>query len=280
MARPDTGTERVMGPSRAFRGLSWLAEAVDFDAAADELYAANREDFVARRGELARQAAQDGDRTLSNRVKALRKPTVAAWLVNRVVRDEPGRAAKLAELGASLRTAHEQLAGDRVRELSERRRALQTALVDRAREAGGDPSRTVLDEVASTFDAVAADEEVGGEVLAGRLTVAVTSDGGWPLPDTAAASTPAAGRASRPRRGKPKEERSPAAQAAEQAVESAREALARAEREDQVAHDETERLRAAWESARSRAAETGERLADAREDLAAAQREARRRTGG
>ncbi len=257
---------------------------MDFDAAADELYAANREDFVARRGELARQAIQDGDRALADRLKTLRKPTVAAWLVNRIVRENPGQVAELAELGASLRTAHEELAGDRVRELSQQRRALRTALVERAREADGNPSQSVLDGVESTFDAVATDEEVGREVLAGRLTVAVTAGGGWPLPDAGAVSSPPAAQSPRPRRGKSEQERSKpdrqkAVRAAQQAVESAREALANAEREDQNARNEVERLRTEWERASKQAAETSKRVADARDDLAVAEREAERASG-
>src|SRR5689334_16086142 len=99
-------------------------ERVDLASVADELYSLPPAEFTARRGALAAQAKKDGDRALAGEITALRRPAVAAWLVNRLVRDRPELLAELAELGAQLRAAHRELAGDQLRELSARRQSL------------------------------------------------------------------------------------------------------------------------------------------------------------
>lgn len=62
---------------------------MDFEEAADALYAASAADFIATRNELAKQLKADGDQLGSTRLKAMRKPTVAAWVANLVARDDP-----------------------------------------------------------------------------------------------------------------------------------------------------------------------------------------------
>ena len=59
---------------------------MDFEEAADALYAAPAADFIATRNELAKQLKADGDQLGSTRLKAMRKPTVAAWVANLVAR--------------------------------------------------------------------------------------------------------------------------------------------------------------------------------------------------
>ena len=51
---------------------------MDFEEAADAVYAAPAADFIATRNELAKQLKADGDALAATRLKALRKPTVAA----------------------------------------------------------------------------------------------------------------------------------------------------------------------------------------------------------
>src|SRR5437764_8972269 len=60
-------------------------ERMDLDSVADALYALAPEEFTAARDEAANKA----DPTLKKAIKALRKPTVAAHAVNRLVRDQP-----------------------------------------------------------------------------------------------------------------------------------------------------------------------------------------------
>lgn len=147
-----------------------FSETVDFDAVADELYGVPREEFIRTRNA---RAAEAKDRSLAARIKALRKPTLAAWLVNRLARERPDDLAELAALGQELRTAHEELAGGRLRELSVRRRETVDALTLAAREIGRESglgvSDTVTDQVHATLQAALAGGEAADLVMAGRL---------------------------------------------------------------------------------------------------------------
>ena len=55
----------------------------------DALYALPLERFTPERDALAKELAADGDRPGADRVKALRKPVVAAWAVNALAREDP-----------------------------------------------------------------------------------------------------------------------------------------------------------------------------------------------
>src|SRR5690348_12379086 len=89
---------------------------VSIDDVADRLYALPPEDFVAARDEAAQQA--DGSERSS--IKALRKPTVAAYVVNRLARDRRDDVESLVVLGDDLRNA--MTSGGDIRGLSEERR--------------------------------------------------------------------------------------------------------------------------------------------------------------
>jgi hypothetical protein len=63
-------------------------------------------EFTAARGALVKEAKDAGEHTASESLKALRKPTLAAWLANQLVRTEPDQVNELTELGDQLRQAH------------------------------------------------------------------------------------------------------------------------------------------------------------------------------
>jgi hypothetical protein len=150
---------------------------MDFDAVAEELYAGPREAFIATRAERAAEAKKDGDAELARRIKELRKPSIAAWLVNRLARQHADELADLAELGEQLRQAHEDLDGERLRELSTRKRAAVERLADRVRSLGPEPTSGVLDQVAGTLEAAVSNADVAATVAAGRLDSAVAPSG-------------------------------------------------------------------------------------------------------
>src|SRR4051812_28617732 len=64
-----------------------MAEGVDDRA--DALFAVPLEDFVAERTALARALRAEGDRPAATAVGKLRKPTPAAWALNRLARSDP-----------------------------------------------------------------------------------------------------------------------------------------------------------------------------------------------
>jgi hypothetical protein len=153
-------------------------------AATAELYAAAPEAFTERRSELAAAARDAGDRAAAKAIAALRRPTRAAWVVNRLAHADPDAPPKLADLAAALRAAQEARNGPRLRELSAARGALVDALTAQALAAADvpDPAPSLQFEVSQTLTAALADPEVAAAFAAGTLTRAVQWSGFGELP--------------------------------------------------------------------------------------------------
>ena len=77
---------------------------MDLDEIVDELYGLPPEQFVAARNRLAKAVRDRGASRPA--IDALRKPTVAAWLANQLVRGDPDGIHALAELGEQLRETY------------------------------------------------------------------------------------------------------------------------------------------------------------------------------
>jgi hypothetical protein len=153
-------------------------------AAVEELYGADPEAFTGRRGELVTAARTAGDRAAAKAIAALRRPTRAAWVGNRLARTDPGAPPRLAELATALGAAQEARDGPRLRELSAERGALVDALTAQALAAAGvaDPPASLRLEVSETLQAALADPEVAAAFATGTLTRAAQWSGfGLPL---------------------------------------------------------------------------------------------------
>ncbi|KDN77596.1 hypothetical protein DF19_08335 [Streptomyces olindensis] len=157
---------------------------MDLDAVADELYALRPEDFTAARASAVAAARTAGDRELAERIGALRKPSLAAWASNLLVRSRPGEVEPLLRLGEGLRRAHQDLDGTQLRELSRRQHALIRALSTQARqlakEAGHPIGESVQREVETTLHAVLADPDAARAWASGRLTKPLSATVGFP----------------------------------------------------------------------------------------------------
>jgi hypothetical protein len=153
--------------------------------AVEELYGADPQAFTERRAELAAAARDAGDRAAAKAIAALRRPTRAAWVVNRLARTDPSGPAKLAELGTALRAAQQAGHGPRLRELSAARGALVDALTNQALSVAdvADPPPALRLEVSQTLTAALADPEVAADFAAGTLTRAVQWSGFGVLPE-------------------------------------------------------------------------------------------------
>lgn len=149
-------------------------------AIAFELYALPFDAFVAARTAAAKAAAASG-KDLPAAVKALPKPSVAAWAVNMLAIHEPGVLAQLAELGQRMRAAQESLDAAALRELARERRTLLGAAVDTARSVadrqGRSISATIAADVERTLQAMTADEGATAAVQSGLLVQALSADG-------------------------------------------------------------------------------------------------------
>ncbi|MCF2527189.1 hypothetical protein [Yinghuangia soli] len=258
------------------------ASAADrFQAVADELYALSPADFTAARDTHAAQLRRDGERDLAARVAALRRPTMAAWAGNVLVRARPEEVAGVLELGAALREAHRDLDGTRLRALSAQQRALTMALARQARaltvKAGRPLSEQGVLEVRGTVQAALADPDAARAWAGGCLDHPLTPPA---FPAVAGAGTRPAGPVW-DLSDEPAKRRSakPAPRAAADDLERARvRREARARRDEAVRDAETaavnaDRAQAAVEAAREQAHAAQERREEARGHVAELRRE-------
>ena len=147
---------------------------------AEELYALTPSEFTGSRNEWAKQSKAE-DPELAKRILALRKPSVAAWVVNMMMRHQGDQMTQVLELGASLRQAQENLDGEALRELTRQRRQLTTAVTrqgrDLAQELGQRLTEAVADQVQGTLHAAMVDEDAAAAVRSGLLVSALTATG-------------------------------------------------------------------------------------------------------
>lgn len=152
------------------------------------LYAEPPDRFVATRDAAVAEARRAGDPATAREIAQLRRPTVAAWLVNLLAIRRPELVADLTQLAEALRAAQRDLRGPRLRELSAQRRAVVAALVAEARQLaaeadGGPPTgKLPLAEVEATLHAALADAEVAERVRSGRLLRAASYAGFGEVP--------------------------------------------------------------------------------------------------
>ena len=134
-----------------------------------DLYALPPEEFTA-----ARDAAAKEDQSL----KGLRKPSVAAWVVNTLVRQQPALLDQLVELGAALREATSARQGEQLRELTEQRHQLVQAVTDQAVGlVDRDIRARVRTEVSHTLEAAMVDPASAEAVQSGQLLRALSYAG-------------------------------------------------------------------------------------------------------
>jgi hypothetical protein len=155
------------------------------DDLVQRLYEAPPEGFVAARTAAVDDARRAGDREAARRLAALKKPTVAAWVVNLLALRRPDLIDQLVDLSAALREAQRGLDGAQLRELTAQRRQVVTALVDAARRLAlaADPgAKLPLAEVEATLSAALAEPEIAAQVRTGRLIRAATYAGFGEVP--------------------------------------------------------------------------------------------------
>ncbi len=217
----------------------------------DTLYALPPARFTAARDEAAAQAKRAGDRTAGKRIAGLRRPTLAAWTSNTLVRAKPDEVEQFRGLGQALRAAHRSLNGEQLRELSHQQHVVIGALAREAlrlaAEAGTAVSETVLREVEQILYAALADPDAAEAWAAGRLAKAPAPSTEFPGVDPDAVPPAAPGPPAPP--PEPEAERQPdprvaAARAAAQEAQGA--AVAR---EDELRPAEEARQRAAGQAA-------------------------------
>jgi hypothetical protein len=164
---------------------------------ADELYALPLADFTPARDAAAKNLgkASDSDRELVARLKGLKKPTLAAWVVNHFVRRDAQQVAEILTIAEGLRAAQKAMDGDELRQLTRQRRQLTAAVTTRARSLAMDYGVRVTDavseQVEATITAAILDEQAASALRTGMLVRSLSSVG-FAESDAAAVALPEA----------------------------------------------------------------------------------------
>ncbi len=142
----------------------------------DRLYGLPLEEFIPAREALAKRAREEGQRAIAGRIKALRKPTVSAWVVNRLARENELDIARLLKAGEQLAEAQlAAVAGKDAGAFLQTRADEQRALTRLAAVAREITKREgigagALERVTQTLRAAATTEEGRQLLEQGRLT--------------------------------------------------------------------------------------------------------------
>lgn len=233
-----------------------VTNSASVEAEIDRLYGLPLAEFTSARDAVAKQRRSAGDRVGAAEIKRLRKPTVAAWALNQVHRDDRGGVERLMAAGQALRDGHARLLAEGDREplalASAEHRQLVKDLARHAERqlvAAGQPvSAAVSSKLWGTLRAVAGDPEAGELFAAGRLVH------DYELSDLGFALAPAGG---------------PTAPPAETAPSARTETAA-----DTALARKIRTVRQRLERSRARRQEMEEKLADAQTRVEAARREA------
>ena len=223
------------------------------------LYGADLDAFVRERSAAARELRGEGKRAEAAAVAKLPKPSVAAWMVNRVAREEPDLVAALLDAGARLREV--QLGAGSAADLraaAEGQDAALRAVMRRIEKiAANRGSAATLDRVRETLHAAALDADLAEQVRRGVL-VREQRAVGFP----AGIAIPAERRRAAPAR------RTPAKPARERSKPKAR-----PQPRDEVAAKRLERAAAAAQRAQETLASADAELAQSRDAFDGATRE-------
>lgn len=240
------------------------SDSAELDAVAAELYVLPPDQFTKARNARAGMA----DRAIAAHIKALRKPSVAAWAVNLLARE--GQLGEALELSAALREAQEDLDAAEMSRLGRQRRQLVAALakqaVDLAEDAGVTVSAAAREDVEKTINAAVMDATAAAAVMTARLVKPLEAGAfdDSDLADAVGGSLP--GATVLPPRDDLAQRR--ARKAAEKAAREAERLASEAERE-------AARIDARRAKAQERADHLAERMDDLRRDLAQLEQEAR-----
>ena len=220
---------------------------------AETLYGLALDEFTAAREELAKAHRREGRKEDAARVAALRKPVLAAWVVNRLARDERETMRGLVAAAGAIKSGGDG-AERAFREALDRLTAVARSLL----LAEGRAPDPVLQQVSATLRAGAASDP--DALLAGTLTQPIEASGFGAMAGASLASPRS--RASRPT-SKPDVDRK-AVDSARRAVADARDETRRLERAATAAERDARKARQAAEAARERLGEAEARLAEAR----------------
>lgn len=254
---------------------------------AEALYGLALGEFTSRRDERAK-ALRAEERERAEQVKALKKPSLAAWVLNLLVRREPDQVAQLVSVGAALRDAAESLDAAQLRALTAQRRQLTAAVTTVARRhalaEGQKVTESVAEEVEGTLTAAMVSASAAEALQSGLLVRAFSTTGVDDLDAAAfvavpeaighvASSVPATLRAvPDPSEAERRREAKRALSTAEKELKIARDALTRAEVRHRGAQAQALQVESELDELRRRLAELESREEEAQDAVERAKR--------
>lgn len=150
----------------------------DLLSIAEELYGLPLAEFTPARDAKAKELKGT---PLAAQVKALKKPSVAAWVANLLVRHDTEQVDQVLAVGAALREAQASMSGEELRALTKQRRQLTSAVTTGARriarEAGTRVTESVAEQVEATLTAAMVDEQCAQALRSGLLVSALAATG-------------------------------------------------------------------------------------------------------
>jgi hypothetical protein len=267
--------------------------------APEDLYGLPLEEFTPARDALAKELKAAGQKDEAAEVKSLRKPSVAAWALNRVAREHPDAIEGLRAAGAEVRSAQDEAMSGDAGHLRDAGRALAEEVdrvaalaADVLRDAGRPVTPSQQEKFVATLRTAAVDGEAGDSLARGVLVEELESTGFSLLAPGAATDAPARPPARAPSKTsgdgdglkklpgaeRPAKKPKPSKEALE-AVDAARRELRRCDAEADMAATRARRRAERAEAAAKRAVEAQREAEQARVEAeeAAGEAEAARR---
>ena len=206
----------------------------------EDLYGLPLDRFISERAALVKALRGEKRREEASEVAALKKPSVAAWAVNQLVRTQPKGLRALFDAGDDLVRAQAQAAagkggGDAMREATHRQRDAVRQLLEAGEgllnSAGQALSQATMERVGETLGAAAFDEEARRQVTGGCLThelrfVGVGIEGLAPPSEDKERNPRPAPRKEKPRKEKPRQSAANTGQAQAERAAARRQAAA------------------------------------------------------
>ena len=136
----------------------------------DELLATPPKEFVAARNAAAKRLTADGHREAAGEIKALPRPPLSLWALNRLAHAQPDLVESFLDAAENLRKAHESGGDIRAATPPEREAEARVAAAA-AKIAGtqGSATETVMRGIRATLGAAAVDADAAASLRAGRL---------------------------------------------------------------------------------------------------------------
>ena len=147
----------------------------------DDLFSLPLDQFIGARDQMASHLAAEGRDDEAAAVAKLRKPSIAAWALNRAARNHPDAVKRLTASHQALRvaksaTALQEASSERQKAVAELTALAAAELSAEGRTVAG----TTRDRISSTLLAVAADPAGEEDLASGRLVRDIEpSGGGW-----------------------------------------------------------------------------------------------------